>query len=1184
MATKTRVVREDRLDAQAAALIRSASSEVRAALAGVLPSGSGSAPAGVVSSVRQSPDGSWTSPVRTNGAGPVIWVGSGLPGATVGAQAKDLAMIDGGVWECTTSNVWRNIITGEVRTTGATGTAPAAALVRPVAQLGAEGTWATTGNASLTSVLSDEQSTTSATGTPLSGGSTVSLTMRMGSFAHTIGNNVAVTLVGASSSAAGQVTVDLLGAGVSLASKSVPVTVSAGQVVATFLASELPARASWADVEVRVSRVAGSLTLADLVVQSTAPSTGGVPAGVSVDSSLLRVKTGSSWYQDVSAGAPAADSAAKVAALASAVGATPVLLAAYAGTPVWIAPAGTPTVALSYVDTGRGNATLMRNGAGTGVLDRVPIPAWVTPPENPSKTLVVWAPDSDQLWELSGVTKAGGSWSASWGGRIDQVSQSGGAHSGLLGYTGSGLSDAVASVKVEDVARGLREGRSDVIRHTVGVLLPSTGGAFSWPGIRSDGTNVNVAIAQGQRLRLAASFDVAASSLTPIGKMIATAAKTYGLVVVGQSAAPMVLAESGDPARVVKGSNPWDGLLGSSTAANVLAGFPVGSLQLMPMNFGQDGNLGTPTGTAGAKALATLGPTRSGLPWHSGVWIGSPHSPARVDGFGTWRGRPTDVVLGYPNWATESGLMSSEWNASVFNAFTGRLLYAIPMVPQDGGYTYAQVASGAKDAVFTKLAQDLVANGRGNAIVRLGWDLNGPAAGWRVASAGAATFIAAFRRAVTVMRAVSANFRFMFAVKAGVALTDSADRTAALTQLYPGDDVVDIIGLDVYDTGTTAADSSAAWDANVAANGTGPGLSDLLSFAASKNKGVGLPEWGLYGRTNPVYVQKMYDWLNTNSAVAVLDMYFNEAGAPFSGSIYDPNNNATTATAYQGKWSTGVVTPPVVVNPPADGSVMPWPANKVEVYKKMFNSDGPNISAIHSSANVIILSFANQSSGRLRLCGYGAEGKASTVAAIKAKRAAGVRVILGIGGGGYPINVSDVNGFVSDVQFIINDLGTPLDGLDWDIEHNADPTNIGLISKRCAEIYGPNFKSGVTIGGINGDLDKQNRIQQGLQIQGHGLLARFAMQCYDWDGWASPSWYSILRGEYQRYLNDGIQLQALAIGMMVGPEAIYWTLQKCHDGMAQLKADLGVTGAALWEASRAGTDAWITDMRSILGA
>ena len=51
-------------------------------------------------------------------------------------------------------------------------------------------------------------------------------------------------------------------------------------------------------------------------------------------------------------------------------------------------------------------------------------------------------------------------------------------------------------------------------------------------------------------------------------------------------------------------------------------------------------------------------------------------------------------------------------------------MYSVPLLPKDGS-TLAAGASGAYDAHFETMARELVAQGQGDAIIRLGWEFNG---------------------------------------------------------------------------------------------------------------------------------------------------------------------------------------------------------------------------------------------------------------------------------------------------------------------------------------------------------------------------------------------------------------------------------------------------------------------------
>ncbi len=89
------------------------------------------------------------------------------------------------------------------------------------------------------------------------------------------------------------------------------------------------------------------------------------------------------------------------------------------------------------------------------------------------------------------------------------------------------------------------------------------------------------------------------------------------------------------------------------------------------------------------------------------------------------------------------------------------------------------------------------------------------------------------------MRSVpGANFRFDWTVNA-------VSRDIPLVDYYPGDDVVNIIGIDAYDAGLPA-DTSDRWSTLYNEPG---GLADVLAFAKAHHKPLGVSRSGASRRT-----------------------------------------------------------------------------------------------------------------------------------------------------------------------------------------------------------------------------------------------------------------------------------------------------------------------------------------------
>jgi hypothetical protein len=144
-------------------------------------------------------------------------------------------------------------------------------------------------------------------------------------------------------------------------------------------------------------------------------------------------------------------------------------------------------------------------------------------------------------------------------------------------------------------------------------------------------------------------------------------------------------------------------------------------------------------------------------------------------------------------------------------------------------------AAGEYEEYARTLARNLVAAGLGATTIRLAHEANGT---WYPYSLGTTqaeydlwrTF---WRRTVLAMRSVpGAQFRFDWTVNAGW-------RAISPALWYPGDDVVDIVGIDAYDSGIFSGDR---WWALY----TQPmGLRQIADFAAAHGKPLSIPEWGV---------------------------------------------------------------------------------------------------------------------------------------------------------------------------------------------------------------------------------------------------------------------------------------------------------------------------------------------------
>ncbi|MEV0633458.1 glycosyl hydrolase [Streptomyces sp. NPDC050619] len=157
-------------------------------------------------------------------------------------------------------------------------------------------------------------------------------------------------------------------------------------------------------------------------------------------------------------------------------------------------------------------------------------------------------------------------------------------------------------------------------------------------------------------------------------------------------------------------------------------------------------------------------------------------------------------------------------------------------------------AEGEFDHHFRALAERLVELKVPDTVVVLGWEMNGITYTHRCGPDPEA-WKEYWNRIVTAMRAVPGQkLRFDFAPTRGL-------DAVPWTECYPGDDTVDIIGMDSYDQ-----PSGLSFDRQVSEP---YGLQEHVDFAKRHGKPVSYPEWGLFRNgDNPEYMRRMLAWMD----------------------------------------------------------------------------------------------------------------------------------------------------------------------------------------------------------------------------------------------------------------------------------------------------------------------------------
>ncbi|MFS8197240.1 glycoside hydrolase family 26 protein [Streptomyces sp. CWNU-52B] len=157
-------------------------------------------------------------------------------------------------------------------------------------------------------------------------------------------------------------------------------------------------------------------------------------------------------------------------------------------------------------------------------------------------------------------------------------------------------------------------------------------------------------------------------------------------------------------------------------------------------------------------------------------------------------------------------------------------------------------AEGEFDDHFRKLAERLVELETPDTVIVLGWEMNGTTYTHRCGPDPEA-WKTYWDRIVTAMRAVPGQkFRFDF--------TPNRGRDAIpWTQCYPGDETVDIIGMDSYDQPRGQSFDEAVAEPY--------GLQEHVDFAKAHGKPISYPEWGLFRNgDNATYMERMLAWLD----------------------------------------------------------------------------------------------------------------------------------------------------------------------------------------------------------------------------------------------------------------------------------------------------------------------------------
>ncbi len=344
-----------------------------------------------------------------------------------------------------------------------------------------------------------------------------------------------------------------------------------------------------------------------------------------------------------------------------------------------------------------------------------------------------------------------------------------------------------------------------------------------------------------------------------------------------------------------------------------------------PRQDGPHGPLGTAATFFAALLLAVVSgcglasapplPSRDALPvkspttpaWVSGVFLGGGTDLVAAKSFGDWRGRPTEALTLHTGFRTWQDVYASMWLLNSLKEFDGLLVVTVPLMPADGTANLEDVAAGRFDYIFLQVAKEIAATKHEAVVVRVGPTANVPSMPWAATVDNAPTYRAAARHVMGLLKQQVPTLRTEWDIGCGRGLNGTIDRTAALTRLYPGDEVTDVIGCVHFDAFGVRAVSSEEWDQALRPR-AGVGLDDVADFARERKKELAVPDWGLSneaegGGDDSAFITRMHEFFAVNADILAFESYYEDPQSP-RGSALD-ERNPRAAEEYRRLWAVG---------------------------------------------------------------------------------------------------------------------------------------------------------------------------------------------------------------------------------------------------------------------------------------
>jgi hypothetical protein len=248
----------------------------------------------------------------------------------------------------------------------------------------------------------------------------------------------------------------------------------------------------------------------------------------------------------------------------------------------------------------------------------------------------------------------------------------------------------------------------------------------------------------------------------------------------------------------------------------------------------------------------------------SGWLSGAAGSAATTGVFGAWRGSPIEIT---GTWADRGNAQTELWPVvpgGALSGYRGPLDIAIGAINE--GESWSQAAAGAYDGRWAQSLQRLAAarSDDDTTYIRFAHEMNGNWYPWAVDRSERDDFIAAWHRFRDLQQSIFPDAQLVFCVN-----RESVGSGFDWRQSWPGDDQVDVLGVDYYNN-WPYADSAGSFRSALGQTdqwGGPKGLQAHADFARAHGVPLAVPEWSGVADEgdSPGFVEGMHQFFTENA-------------------------------------------------------------------------------------------------------------------------------------------------------------------------------------------------------------------------------------------------------------------------------------------------------------------------------